>query len=606
MTETSQNVPNVNIDKRGGGGITRQASGVTLLLVTVVFSWFLVLQYRGANDFTDTVAYMAQAKYLSGERQFNPARIFWEDFSAGTGNLNATMNYPGQVFSLTIGMISKMLNSPLEMWMILAFNFFVYLFCCIFCLLFLARHLRGWELFIIGFFSLTNYYVMCACVSTGTDALGFALLLFALWLSSLKKKRYFIIGIVFGISFFVRAHLAIFALFFPLLLFEKINKHAIRCTALCVLGIICAYGGVFGLLKAYVVPQPPPFSVVQYAQERGIPFDAPDNQEQNVTSDSNKSFSTFGWYSRQISESLPTLKQYGVGWVTFGAYKTLGPASWCFGPLFFVVLVSLLFKWSNPYLTRYTLYVAGTLVTFYCAAYMLLVPAPTEKMVGELMSLGRYFCYFFPLLLLVFWLLVRELVPPGLQFLPFLERAKQKIFGQTLDSRLFMTGVLLCLIFPTCVGYWGYGAALLAKMPVRQGTVVFQGDKILRQELSEFLPDSMVMSSRYFAVHVFSPIKNVVQSPASLDDFLQNKNNHLLDALILFPEDMGATIKMADSEKERWSEELEKDIIIDEQGNQFVKVCSHDGEGGSEDLRSRRTFVIYRRVGSLGFQHEHP
>ena len=572
-----------------------------LLVVIAVSSWFLALQYRGASDFTDTLGYMAQAKYLSGERQFNPARISWEDFASGGGNLNAAMHYPGQVFSLAIGMVATILNRPLEMWMILAFNFLVYVFCCVFCLLFLARHLSGWEFFIIGFFSLTNYFVMCACVSTGTDALGFAFFLFALWLGSLKKKRSFTLGVVFGISFFVRAHLAIFALLFPLLLCERFNKQAIRSTCLYVLGIVCSYGCVLGLLKAYVVPQSPPLTVVQYAQDRGIPFDVPNNREHDTTVDENKSFSTFGWYSRQISESLPTLKQYGIGWVTLGAYQTLGPASWCFGPLFFAVLVSLLFKWSHPSLTRYSLYVVGTLVTFYCAAYTLLVPAPTEKMVGELSTLGRYFCYFFPLLPLVFWLIFRELVPPGLKLFPFFERAKQTLLGSALDSRLILTGVLLCFIFPSCLGYWGYGTALLMKMPVRQGTVVFAGDPVLREELSKFSPDCMVMSSRFAAVQVFSPIRHIVQCPASLDDFLQNKNNHLLDALIMFPKDVDATIKMTDSEKERSLEELAKETIVDEQGNQFVKVCSHQGEGGDEDIRNKRTFVIYRRAGSLHF-----
>jgi len=130
-----------------------------LLIAIAVSSWFLALQYRGASDFTDTVAYMAQAKYLSNERQFNPARIYWDDFSSGAGNLNAAMHYPGQLFSFSIGMLAKVLNRPLDVWMILAFNFTAYVFTCIFCLLFLARHLRGWEFFLIGFFSLTNYFV---------------------------------------------------------------------------------------------------------------------------------------------------------------------------------------------------------------------------------------------------------------------------------------------------------------------------------------------------------------------------------------------------------------------------------------------------------------
>jgi hypothetical protein len=397
-------------------------------------------------------------------------------------------------------------------------------------------------------------------------------------------------------SFFVRAHLAIFALFFPLLLFDRINKQAIRGTCLFVLGIACAYGGVFGLLKLYVTPQPPPLVVV-HVEESDNPGSAEGSSE-------NKGFSTFGWYTRQISESLPTLKQYGIGWLTLGAYKTLGPASWCFGPLFFFVAISLLFKWSHPPITRYSLYIVCTFVTFYCASYTLLVPAPTEKMIGELTTLGRYFCYFFPLMPLVFWLIVRELLPSELSFCPLLEKIKQRLFGQAMDTRLVATGILFCFVFPSCLGIWGYGAALLAKMPVRQGTLFFQGDEILRQELDVFPPESIVMSSRYTAVQVFSPIRRVVQCPASFDDFHQNKTNHLLDALVMFPKDVNATIKMSDQERAKWLEELSKDLIVDAQGNQFIKVCTHQGEGGDEDIINRRTFVIFRRVGSLEFHPE--
>ena len=578
------------------------------LIVIALASWFLALQYRGASDFTDTLGYMAQAKYLSNDRQFNPARISWENFTNGEGNLSTTMHYPGQVFSLTTGMVAKILGKPLEMWMIIAFNFFVYVLSCVLCLLFLARHLRGWEFFIVGFFALTNYFVMAACVSTGTDGLGFAFLLLALWLSSWEKKRPILISLVFGVSFFVRTHLAIFAMFFPLLLFDRFNKHAFRCTTLYVLGICCAYGTVLSCLKVYVVPPAPPQTVLQYAQTKGIPFVVPEESqhahEQSETTSNNKSFSTFGWYHRQISASLPTFKQYGGGWMTLGVYQTLGPASWCFGPLFFAIALSLLFRWSHPIITRYSLYVVGTLFTFYCAAYTLLIPGPPETMIGELKTLGRYFCYFFPLIPLLFWLIVRELIPTEMKFFPLLERMKQKVFGQTLDTRLMMTGILFCFVFPSCFGIWGYGAALLTKIPVRQGTVVFQGDDILRRELSVFSSESMVMSSRCDAVQVFSSIRHVVQSPVSSDDFLQNKNNHLLDALVLFPQAMNATIKMSDEEKARWLEALSQDFITDEQGNQFLKVCEHQGEGGDEDLRNRRTFVIYRRVGSLGFSPE--
>jgi len=574
-----------------------------LLLVIALSSWWLALHYRGASDFTDTHGYMAQAKYLSHERQFNPARITWEDYASGEGNLNAMMHYPGQLFSLTIGRIAKVLHRPLDMKMIVAFNFCVYVFTSVFCLLFLTRHLRGWEFFLIGFFSLTNYFVMATPVSTLTDGLGFAFFVFALWLSSLKRKRYFIIGTVFGLSFFVRAHLAIYALFFPLLLCERFNKRAIRYTLLYVLGIVCAYGSLLGGLKLYVKSPDPPVTVAQYAHTQGLHFTLPEDQQdvhQQKTTNVNDNLSTFGWYRRQIFASLPTLKEYGIGWVTLGAYQTLGPASWWCGPLFMVVALALLFRWTTPTITRYSLYVVCTLVTFYCAAYVLLQPGPVTKMIGELTTLGRYFCYFFPLLPLVFWLILRERLLPDMQFIPFLEKIKQKVFGQTLDARLVLTGIVLCLVFPSCFSYWGYGAALLAKMPVRQGTVVFRGDDILRQELSVFPPDAMVLSSRYFAVHVFSSVKHVVQCPASVDDFLQNKNNHLLDALVMFPRDLHATVKMTDSEQQRWWDELSKDIIVDEQGNRFVKVCSHNGEGGDADTRNRRTFVLYRRVGSPG------
>ena len=569
---------------------------VCLLILLAVASWFLALQYRGASDFTDTLGYMAQAKYLVGERQFNPARISWENFARGEVNPNATMSYPGQLFSLGIGTVAKILNRPLEMWMIVAFNFFVYVLCSVLCLLLLLRHLRGWEFLLVGFFSLTNYFVLCACASTGTDGLGFAFLLLALWLGSLQKKRPLIIGLVFGTSFFVRAHLAIFALFFPLLLSDKINRHAIRSTCLFVLGIVCAYGGVFGVLKLYVIPQLPP-PVVAHVEKSG-------NQVPTSDSSDRESFSTFGWYNRQISESLPTLKQYGIGWITLGAYKTLGPASWCFGPLFFFVAAALLFKWGNPHITRYALYLVCTFATFYGAAYMLLVPAPTEKMIGELSTLGRYFCYFFPLLPLVFWLIVRESLPQELTFFPFFEKIKQRLFGQAMDARLMATGILFCFVFPSCFGIWGYGAALLAKIPVRQGTFFFQGDVVLRKELDAFPPESVVMSSRYTAVQVFSPIKRVVQCPASFDDFLQNETNRLLEGLVMFPKNVNATIKMTDTEQARWLEELNKDLIVDAHGNQFVKVCSHQGEGGDEDLVNKRTFVVFRRVGSLGFHPE--
>jgi hypothetical protein len=156
------------------------------------------------------------------------------------------------------------------------------------------------------------------------------------------------------------------------------------------------------------------------------------------------------------------------------------------------------------------------------------------------------------------------------------------------------------------LGIWGYGAALLAKMSVRQGTLFFQGDDVLRKELDVFPPKSIVMSSRYTAVQVFSPIRRVVQCPASLDDFLQNTTNHLLDALVMFPQNVNATVKMTDQEQAEWIEELGKDRIVDVQGNQFVKVCSHQGEGGDEDIINKRTFVVFRRVGSLGFPPERP
>jgi len=271
-----------------------------------------------------------------------------------------------------------------------------------------------------------------------------------------------------------------------------------------------------------------------------------------------------------------------------------------------VVLVSLLFQWSNPIITRYSLYFICTFVTFYCSAYMLLIAGPAEMMIKELKTLGRYFCYFFPLLPLLFWLIIRERLSPETKLFPFLERVKRSVFGQSLDSRLVLTGIMLGLVFPSCFAYWGYGAALLAKIPVRQGTIVYQGDNLLRSELRDFPPDSMVMSSHFTAIQTFSPIKHVVQNPASRDEFLRNKNNHLLDALILFPKAMGAKTKMTELEKEQWTEELDKDIIVDDQGNQFVKTCSHQGEGAFDGHINRRTFVIYRRVGSPGFNFEIP
>lgn len=579
-----------------------------LLLLVALSSWSLALRYRGASDFTDTLGYMAQAKYLSNDRQFYPTRISWEGFVNGTHNLHTPASYPGQFFSLGVGWFAKILGLPLEMWVVLLFNFCVYVLCCILCMSFLARHVRGWEFLLIGFFSLTNYFVMSACVSTLTDCLGFALLLLALWFSTLNKKRHFIIGIIFGVSLFVRAHLTIFALFFPLLLFEKWSKRVVPCTLLYIFGIVCAYGCGYGFLKCYVVPQPPPFSVMQYAQTREMPFvvpeDTPNNQEQDQSHATKKSFSTLGWYSRQIYASLPTLREYGVGWMTLGAYQTLGPASWCFGPLFFLVVVSLLFRWSNPIILRYSLYLVCTLGTFYCAAYMLLIPGPTEIMIDEFKTLGRYFCYFFPLLPLLVWFIIKELISPETKFFAFLEGIKQKIFGQTLDSRLVATGILFCCVFPTNIAFWGYGAALLAKVPVRQGPIVFQGDRTLRHELATLTANSMVMSSRCDAVQVFSDVRHVVQSPTTPDQFLQNKNNHLLDALVLFPHAMGATIKITDSEIEAWQEELKKDLIVDEQGNQFIKVCTHHGEGADTDMETRRAFMIYRRVGSPGFDSE--
>lgn len=567
-----------------------------LLIAIAVSSWCLALRYRGASDFTDTVNYMAQAGALGDGRQFNHARIAWEDYVSGQGNLNATMSYPGQIFSLGLGGLSKAFNRPLELWMILAFNFFVYVLCCVFCLLFLARHLQGWEFFLVGFFSLTNFFVITACVSTGTDGLGFAFLLLTLWLCSLKKPRAFAIGVVFGVSFFVRAHLAIFALFAPILFCEKFNRSAIRCAFPYVLGILCAYGGVFGVLKLYVAPPLPPMTVAQYAQTHGLPFTMPDEnqemREQEKVSD-NKSLSTFGWYYRQIAASFPTLKNYGVGWMTLGAYQTMGPTSWCFGPLFVAVFFSLFFRWSNTLIARYSLYVVCTFVTFFCAAYMLLVPAPAETMVHELKTLGRYFCYFFPLLPLSFWLIVRELLSPDMALIQPLEKMKQKIFGQFPDSRLILAGILLCLVFPGCFAYWGYGAALLARIPVRQGPIVFHGDDLLRKELRDLPPDCLVMSNNFTAVQSFSSVKHVVQNPASPEDFRRNKNNHLLEALVMFAR--SAKVKMTENEKEMWIAELNKDAIIDEQGNRFVKVCSHQGEGATEVLVERRTFVVYRR-----------
>ena len=119
----------------------------------------------------------------------------------------------------------------------------------------------------------------------------------------------------------------------------------------------------------------------------------------------------------------------------------------------------------------------------------------------------------------------------------------------------------------------------------------------MRKELHDFSPDCMVISNNSTAVQTFSSIKHVVQLPGAPEDFLRNKNNHLLDALIVFHKAVGVT----DEEKEKWTEELNKDAIVDEQGNQFIKVCSHQGEGADDDVVNKRTFVVYRRVKGFDF-----
>ena len=574
---------------------------VILIFLVSIASWGLALKYRGASDFSDTVNYMASGKSLAADHTFMPHKVQWDEFVAGKGNLNDPLSYPGQLFSLGIGWFSKLIGEPIQFWHILVLNFIFYCVGCWFCLLFLARYLKGFELLVIGFLTTTSYYVFSATVSTLSDGIAWTIFVIALWLSTHEKKHVILCGLLFGISFFIRVHMAIFALFFPLLLCDKFDKKMMMRTLVFYLTVLVSYAGVNGFLHYYTT-ESPAISVSEFAQSKGIDADFPtvDEAEDHVTTTSG--LATFGWYHGHLKK-LDTLKHYGIGWFTKGIFLTVGPVSYFFGPLFFIVLLSLLLSWNDAYLYRCAVFLVCTFFVFYASAYILLAPGSPEQMIGELTTLGRYFCYFITLLLPIFWVVARErLSVPDWKWGCAIATIVRRIplLNKLENPRMVMVALFLFAIFPASLSYWGYGAALLTGANVRSGIVRYQSDNELTEHLADLTSDSLVLCARSTPIQVFTPVRFCVAMPRTPQEFFDNTNNHLFDAIVVYPNSFSLHVPgITEDEIQAWKTELEKDVLTDCQGNRFVKVHTCDGEGMSDSTREMRAFTVFRREGQV-------
>lgn len=569
---------------------------VLLFMIISACTWFLTVGYRGASDFTDTFNYMGQGKYLLERREYNPAVVPWEDFIEGKGNLNAQFSYPGQLFSFLSGAFSKFCGPFPALWHVLAFNLVCYLFGCLFCMLFLSKYLKGMELFFIALLTTNSYYVMTACAYTTSDGLGWAIFTLLLWINSHEKKHPILCGIIFGISFYARVHMAIFALFFPIIMNEKVDKTAIFRTVVFVLAMMLSYAGGKLFLHHYVQHQSP-LSIAQYAESKGIKPDLPTPEmetslERNNTATIDSS-NTFAWYRGHLASRYGALKQYGPEWLSKGAYYTMGPTSYFFGPVFFIVLMSLFIRWNNSEMYRYAMFAVFSFILFHALTFLLMQVGPSDKMITELKTLGRYFCYPITVLFPVFWVLLRDQVLSRRIMLPkFLVKAPggKSTIGK--NYRMILTGLFLCAVFPGIFTIWGYGAARLIDIPVTKGQIAYEGDELLREELAKLPEESLVLTSRSSLIHVLSHIRYIVRVPHTIDEFRESGNNRLLSALVIFPAHVH---KSTAEEAAAWREEIENDVIIDNSGNVFRRTCYYDGKGLNENVRTSRTFAVYVR-----------